>query len=191
MEEPFVYDAGLLCLDLANTVVAREGRAVDLLTDANALRRWLAGAGLGAGDESDDSRARRQAFRTARELRAAVRTIAEAMIAGDRITDDAVSVVNRVLEARPTFDQVVREEDGFRRVSRTASRTPLALLTPVAASAARLLTGLDPARVSRCDARGCVLVYYDASRNRSRRWCSMARCGNRAKVARHYRRSRR
>lgn len=31
----------------------------------------------------------------------------------------------------------------------------------------------------------CRWVFIDRSRNRSRRWCDMAACGNRAKVARH------
>jgi predicted RNA-binding Zn ribbon-like protein len=33
------------------------------------------------------------------------------------------------------------------------------------------------------------LYFYDTSPKRSRRWCSMATCGNRAKAARHYARS--
>ncbi|WP_433023369.1 CGNR zinc finger domain-containing protein [Kribbella sp. CA-294648] len=31
--------------------------------------------------------------------------------------------------------------------------------------------------------------FYDSSRKANRRWCSMAGCGNRAKAARHYARS--
>ncbi len=56
-------------------------------------------------------------------------------------------------------------------------------LWPVAWSAALLLTGPDLARLKSCD--GCGRLFVDASRNRSRRWCDMQGCGNRAKVARH------
>ncbi|MCE7985865.1 MAG: hypothetical protein DYG89_32200 [Caldilinea sp. CFX5] len=39
------------------------------------------------------------------------------------------------------------------------------------------------------DERGCGFLFIDTSKNRSRRWCSMESCGNRAKVQRHRRRS--
>lgn len=38
------------------------------------------------------------------------------------------------------------------------------------------------ARVRRCSAGDCALVFYDTSRPNARRWCSMQRCGNRSKV---------
>jgi predicted RNA-binding Zn ribbon-like protein len=37
-------------------------------------------------------------------------------------------------------------------------------------------------RLKVCPADDCQSVFYDASRNRSRRWCSMEGCGNRSKV---------
>jgi predicted RNA-binding Zn ribbon-like protein len=35
-------------------------------------------------------------------------------------------------------------------------------------------------RVQACAGPDCAWVYVDASRNRSRRWCQMSRCGDRA-----------
>jgi len=67
------------------------------------------------------------------------------------------------------------------------------MLWPVARSAARLLTSerlLE--RVGQCqDDRGCGLLYLDMSKNRSRRWCDIKDCGNRAKQRRYYQRQRR
>jgi predicted RNA-binding Zn ribbon-like protein len=57
------------------------------------------------------------------------------------------------------------------------------LLWPVAFSAARLLEGPDLKRLKAC--HGCGRLYLDGSHNRSRRWCDMHGCGNRAKAARH------
>ena len=37
-------------------------------------------------------------------------------------------------------------------------------------------------RIRQCDGDRCALVFYDESRTNNRRWCSMQRCGNRAKV---------
>ena len=46
-------------------------------------------------------------------------------------------------------------------------------------SAARLLTGTHRDRMRACP--GCSQLYLDQSRNRSRHWCDMQTCGNRAK----------
>ena len=40
-------------------------------------------------------------------------------------------------------------------------------------------------RVRECAADDCAIVFYDESRSNNRRWCSMQRCGNRAKVRAH------
>jgi predicted RNA-binding Zn ribbon-like protein len=48
---------------------------------------------------------------------------------------------------------------------------------------ARREVGQDGLKI--CGNRLCRWVFADRSRNRSRRWCDMAACGNRAKVARH------
>jgi predicted RNA-binding Zn ribbon-like protein len=64
------------------------------------------------------------------------------------------------------------------------------LLVPVAESAAWLLTRGEPGLVRRCDGEHCVLHFYDATKNRTRRWCSMDGCGSRAKAAAYYRRRR-
>jgi predicted RNA-binding Zn ribbon-like protein len=59
---------------------------------------------------------------------------------------------------------------------------------PAVMAAANLLELLaeTPDRVRRCQNPACVLWFFDTTRNRTRRWCSMAACGNRAKARRHY-----
>lgn len=65
------------------------------------------------------------------------------------------------------------------------------MLWPVLRSAADVLTSPKRAMVGQCaDDRGCGWLFLDSSKNRSRRWCRMADCGNRAKALRHYRRTR-
>jgi predicted RNA-binding Zn ribbon-like protein len=58
------------------------------------------------------------------------------------------------------------------------------LIWPVALSAAELLTSEDRPRVKECAADDCNWLFLDMSRNRSRRWCDMKVCGNRAKARR-------
>lgn len=40
-------------------------------------------------------------------------------------------------------------------------------------------------RIRVCDAPECSTAFFDSTRSRTRRWCSMATCGNRAKVSEH------
>jgi predicted RNA-binding Zn ribbon-like protein len=65
------------------------------------------------------------------------------------------------------------------------------LIWPVALSTAELLISEDRERVGQCaDDRGCGWLFLDTSKNRSRRWCDINDCGNRAKQRRHYERMR-
>ncbi|WIO74740.1 CGNR zinc finger domain-containing protein [Porticoccaceae bacterium LTM1] len=63
------------------------------------------------------------------------------------------------------------------------------ILAPIAYSAIRLITGPDIRRVRMCGANDCTWMFVDSSKNRSRRWCQMEVCGNRAKAKRHYHKS--
>jgi predicted RNA-binding Zn ribbon-like protein len=47
----------------------------------------------------------------------------------------------------------------------------------------------DLTRVRQCADQDCGWLFLDASRNASRRWCSSADCGNRARARRHYQRA--
>ncbi|MBI4413448.1 MAG: CGNR zinc finger domain-containing protein, partial [candidate division NC10 bacterium] len=62
------------------------------------------------------------------------------------------------------------------------------MLWAVTRSAADLLTSGELAAVRECEAETCAWLFMDRSRNRSRRWCDMKACGNRAKARRHYER---
>lgn len=69
---------------------------------------------------------------------------------------------------------------------RRAGALGVRLAAHLAESAADLLTGPGVGKVRRCEAEDCVLLFLPA--HPRRRWCSAARCGNRARVARYYQR---
>jgi len=61
------------------------------------------------------------------------------------------------------------------------------LLWEITRSAVELLTVDDVHRIKECPgANDCGSLFYDASRNGARRWCSMEGCGSRVKMRRHY-----
>jgi predicted RNA-binding Zn ribbon-like protein len=64
------------------------------------------------------------------------------------------------------------------------------MLCAVALSAAELLTSDRVDRVRECASETCSWLFLDGSRNRRRKWCDMASCGNRAKARRYYARHR-
>jgi predicted RNA-binding Zn ribbon-like protein len=99
---------------------------------------------------------------------------------------DDLGILNVALPDAMSHLQVVALPTGF-TWDWTASLDALdQMLWPVVRSAADLLTSDDLDRVRECaDDRGCGYLFIDRSRNRSRRWCSMESCGNRAKVVRY------
>jgi predicted RNA-binding Zn ribbon-like protein len=57
-----------------------------------------------------------------------------------------------------------------------------AILGPITLSALSLLMEKDLSRTKRCEGKECGWLFFDATKNKSRRWCEMRVCGNRAKV---------
>jgi len=66
------------------------------------------------------------------------------------------------------------------------------ILCPIAQAAAELLTSPQKDKIRRCEGPpGCGWLFLDATKNRSRRWCSMRDCGNREKARRFQQRKKR
>jgi predicted RNA-binding Zn ribbon-like protein len=59
------------------------------------------------------------------------------------------------------------------------------LLMPIAEAIAKTICDEDFTHVKACEGVNCTLLFADHTRGHARRWCSMAICGNRAKVAAH------
>ena len=72
-----------------------------------------------------------------------------------------------------------------------AADTAEQLFVPLAEAAAELLACGNFDLVRKCEDNKCVLWFYDRTKSHKRRWCSMAICGNRAKVAAHRKRPKR
>jgi predicted RNA-binding Zn ribbon-like protein len=64
-------------------------------------------------------------------------------------------------------------------------RSAESLLLPIGQALGRCVCEEDFSDVKACEGASCTLLFADHTRGRARRWCSMAICGNRAKVAAH------
>jgi predicted RNA-binding Zn ribbon-like protein len=94
-------------------------------------------------------------------------------------------VVNHVLERGQPGVELMWDADTRRFTMARRLRKPDApgLLAPVAEALTRLLTEVDLELVRQCEGDHCTLLFHDITKSHRRRWCSMAGCGNRMKVA--------
>ncbi|MEU9296106.1 CGNR zinc finger domain-containing protein [Streptomyces sp. NPDC048266] len=162
-------------LDLLNTRWNEEGVRQDLLTGVEGLAVWLGSNGLGRRFPADAA--------TLRHTLAARDALA-ALVArpGDPAATARVDAVLDHGRIRATLTgegpgERVEFADPARGPGWTAARDYLDLLRTA------------PDRIRACAHEACILHFFDTSRNGTRRWCSMAACGNRAKASRHYART--
>jgi predicted RNA-binding Zn ribbon-like protein len=182
---------GRLAIQFANTIAKpmnpRHGRGwaalIGFLEEAGVVGPAEA-ARLRALGRDAPSRCAGAAIR-ALELRAVIRQILDAMAQQRPLAAEWIEVVNRALRADGGTEQLVAAGSGWRLTFVPERHDPLVALSPPARSAAELIVEGPTAPVRRCANPKCVLFFYDDSRSHRRRWCSMAACGNRMKVAAH------
>jgi len=183
-------------LDFLNTTPVTAAGPLDLLAGFDDLVEWLVEAELvdaraiAAGRAHWSAAATRRTLQAAHRLRAQLRELVDRRRAGKAAGRDGLAAVNAVLRRRRGHAEVVRDGARYERRWHLELSEPEHLLVPIAEAVADLLCHADPALLKRCENPACVLYFYDVSKNHARRWCSMALCGNRMKVAAHYRRRR-
>ena len=197
-ENPFIFIGNQTCLDFINTQMIQHGHPVDLLEDFSALMSWMVQAGiLDAGDAKEAiskwgrQREGLRTFERAWELRATLRDMAGRIVAGRAIPQSAIDAINGLLRHRLGFAQLIRTRGGFERRFHVQTGEAIHLLAPIAESASDLLAHCNRALIKKCKNGACILYFYDTTKNHARHWCSMSICGNKIKVAEHYRRKRR
>jgi predicted RNA-binding Zn ribbon-like protein len=120
-----------------------------------------------------------------RALRDVIRPLLEAFAERQPIAAANVDALNDVLDASPRVRRLEAAGCGYRLVDAPATYDWRRALAEVAASAAEMLAAGEPARLRVCANPACSWMFYDETRNGSRRWCEGAVCGNLLKVRRH------
>jgi predicted RNA-binding Zn ribbon-like protein len=116
-------------------------------------------------------------------LRDALREAFGAVVKNQRVARDYLEPINEVLRITEGHDELVGDGESW-RLEFIARESGLDwLLAAIARSAAEMIVEGAEARIRRCANPGCGLFFCDKSRTHRRRWCSMAVCGNRHKVA--------
>jgi predicted RNA-binding Zn ribbon-like protein len=195
-EADFDFDSGSLCLDFANTAdwhASEEPQErLDQYTDlllwgwaANLLNKNQAQDLLQAAENQPQAAVK--VYERAIQLREVLYRIFSQTAGQELPRNEDLAFFNSALQNVMPHLRLINSAEGF-VLHWQESRDALdRMLWPVIQSAVDLLTSGDLDRVGECaDDRGCGYLYLDTSRNRSRRWCSMESCGNRAKAMRHY-----
>jgi len=160
-------DEGFL-LGVLNSTPIIDGVPTDYFADADYGRAWLAGAG-GLGTETE--------LRHVLE----VRQLLQAVVRGEQLPD----VLTPVLQGAALLPAIT---DGL--ISWTLTGSPERELAVRAVLSWDALAKESPGRLRPCANDECRLFLIDHGKAGTARWCSMARCGNRMKARRHYRRAR-
>ncbi|WZB77215.1 CGNR zinc finger domain-containing protein [Achromobacter insuavis] len=149
------------------------------------LRRRRGRAGL-AETGRRAARGRRRGAQGLRALALRLRDNARSLVhaAKHEGASDA-SVVNQVLQAGRASKELLWDDASasFKVVTQRRHDDAASFLEPIAQAVVHLLTDTQLELVRQCEAHDCTLMFHDKTKSHRRRWCSMAVCGNRMKVA--------
>lgn len=167
-------------LDFINTVAIVEGQPHDFWQTDQDVEAWLQQAGLEA-DGPTPPYEPGALLQAARQLRQIIRDNVQQHKAGEGVD---IQTLNAWLGEATSSLQLTGEPGALQLRRVYVGESVMQRLGQVAERAAMLLTQEDFSRVRACEHPACTLWFYDRTKAHRRRWCSMALCGNRAKVAR-------
>jgi predicted RNA-binding Zn ribbon-like protein len=174
------FDSGSFALDFAYTGTLG-GTAGEQLHTPDDLTLWLREhfpMPVGAARSRD--------LFDAVALRDTIGRMALAATLGDGARASDIDLVN-LYAATPDIPPTLA--GGTRQAGRSVQSVSQALST-IARDAVDLFDPAQAGRIRQCSGDDCSMIYLDTSRAATRRWCSMQRCGNRAKVRAHRARKR-
>jgi predicted RNA-binding Zn ribbon-like protein len=192
---------GRLCLDFANTADWHASeQPVEFLHTYGDLLAWGQLAGVLTEDEvaslsataTNHGNAAAAMLERAIAFREALYRLFSAHVRGGPVSQSDLELVNMEIADAYAHRRLVSAGGAFswEWIMGRDTRDLARILWPVALSVAEVTTSPDLGRVRECAGDPCGWLFLDTSRSRSRRWCNMESCGNRAKARRHYERQR-
>lgn len=191
---------GRLCLDFVNTLDWR-GRDTpqEFLNTFHDLVIWSRHVGITSKEEtrrlyrlaeqsgSNASKVLKRAIR----LRETIYRLFSASITGQEPDKEDLSFFNENLSLSMKDSKITRTAEGYSWDSIGNKKQLDWILNPIIHSAVDILVSDELKKVKACADPACGWLFYDISRNQSRRWCDMNDCGNRAKAGRFYKKKQR
>jgi predicted RNA-binding Zn ribbon-like protein len=124
-----------------------------------------------------------------RKLRETFRAAMRARHAGRPDWNQLIELLNAILRRSPRVQALHVTRNGLALNPVRELGSPSDLMGLIAAEIAEFVAGPELAHARPCRSSACVLWFVDRTRNHSRHWCRMERCGARAKARAYYQRS--
>ena len=109
-----------------------------------------------------------------------------AFVAQEPLPENIIETVNDYLLFAPLQKKLSINRQSLSLSSLDDELSIKQLLGKIAFETANLLTSTQSSNIKHCSNHNCVLMFLDTSKSKKRRWCSMDRCGNRAKASTFY-----
>jgi predicted RNA-binding Zn ribbon-like protein len=168
------FDAGSVAIDFA--YAGGFGDGPEAITTPSGLSEWLSERFPELQGEATD-----RELSDARSLQQALARLTTAVGTGATGPAEDIDVIN-LFAATPDIPPSLA--GGTRQAGRSRAHVGQCL-SAITRDAIEIFSADSAERVRECAAEDCSLIFYDESRSNNRRWCSMQRCGNRAKVRAH------
>jgi len=189
-EQPNLMRGNRLSLDFVNLPFVA-GEPLARLTSWSEFVEFLAAKGIVSEDRREslqdlpetDPNASQNLLNKAERLGQGIRFSARALARNGRIHREWIEPVNEILRVTEGHDELVFDGNVWRLGFLAKEEGLDWLLAAIARSAAELIANGAQSGVRQCGNPNCQLLFCDDSRTGRRRWCSMALCGNRSKVA--------
>jgi predicted RNA-binding Zn ribbon-like protein len=116
-------------------------------------------------------------------LRRDIRAVVDRIVSGRTVSPGLWSKLNDTLVQAPFVRRIEKNAGGYAFPLLPRRPGLAAMLGEIVSGFGQTLAQGEPGRIKICDNRDCLWVFYDRSKNRSRRWCEgNTGCGNMMKV---------
>ncbi|MCT1902874.1 ABATE domain-containing protein [Oceanobacillus sojae] len=184
-----------LCLDFANTVSWHNSdNPKEWLINYEKIVEWSRYADILSSPQQKSllEKAKHHPDQAAKvleeaiELREAIFRLFRSIAAGLEPDSFDRAILNKYLTRAYSLAEIIPKESTYTLSFQKGEHELDYMLWPIMQSAIDLLLSEKLDRVKQCEGEPCGWLFFDSSRNKSRRWCSMADCGNREKARRYY-----
>lgn len=155
------------------------GKYEDRLNKQDWLKTWLSEHRISVSRLPNE-----EEMEALKQFRALLHHIVKETVKGIGPSSEELNYLNKVMAAGPVIRHIVREDNGYQLEQVSARRDWLQVMADIAGSFAETLSEAGISRIRICDNSDCRWVYYDDTRNRSKRYCDDKLCGNLMKVRR-------
>lgn len=189
--EPIVI-ADDSALDFVNTKCAPSGEVIDWIQNGEELVAWLYRVKLIGADDINSINSKfadkelDAVAKKARQLREIFRSVLTGNAFDQEIDVDCVNRLNELASKLTIYQQLVFNDQNEWVLERKIHWSNAEVILAIIAERIIHLFSLNAKHlIKQCSGENCTLWYRDITKNKRRKWCSMAICGNRAKAAAH------